>query len=567
MNLNFAQINTVTGIMSAVLCLILLSQQIYNSNRRADNRWFMLIVFFNLLMVLGDIAQWTLGGNPDKYAYVLINIFTIYIYYAAAGFLMFSVFYWIVIQIKERCEFPKWWFIPTVFFLLCQLLITFTIPLHKAVYVNEENFYTRGSSFSLIMMSTYALYAIVIMILIIYGKAFHKHERVALWILVSAPLAALVIQINFPNFCVQNVIISFALVYVFTFMQHLHDKLFEKQQRELIQLENERLQKLQVYQSTLTEQLISALCGAVEAKDHYTRGHSFRVAKYSKELMRRMGGDDKAQMEAYYIGILHDIGKISMNDDCINKKGRLTPEEYTKMKLHTVEGYQILKNVNVIPDLAIGARWHHERYDGKGYPNGLAGESIPLIARIISVADAYDAMTSNRSYHDAYSQEYVRSEIAKGMGTQFDPEVARIMLEMIDQDVNYQMRQQTIETAHRILVLDDNEEIHHTIGEAMKGDICLFTAAYSYRQAMDYMLSQKYDLCMIDTQLPGLNGFEMLRWIQETSPDTNVVFFNADRNIDTIKEAEAKGVSDYITEPMDQGMIIERIRSYLRKLY
>ena len=133
-------------------------------------------------------------------------------------------------------------------------------------------------------------------------------------------------------------------------------------------------------------------------------------------------------------GMLHDIGKIGISNEIINKTGKLTDEGVRNHKTHPSIGGDILSNISEIPNIAIGARWHHERYDGKGYPDGLKGKDIPELARIIGVADAYDANDIKRSYRDVLSQEIVRLEIEKGKGTQFDPVFAEIMLEMIDED-------------------------------------------------------------------------------------------------------------------------------------
>jgi len=141
------------------------------------------------------------------------------------------------------------------------------------------------------------------------------------------------------------------------------------------------------------------------------------------------------------MGLLHDVGKIGILDTIINKTSRLDDEEFAAIKTHAAVGADILKKIADIPELMIGARWHHERFDGRGYPDGLAGEEIPEVARIIAVADAYDAMTSNRSYRGSMPQEKVRAEIEKGRGTQFDPKFADIMVTMIDEDTNYMMRE------------------------------------------------------------------------------------------------------------------------------
>ena len=186
--------------------------------------------------------------------------------------------------------------------------------------------------------------------------------------------------------------------------------------------------------------VVESLADAIDAKDNYTKGHSGRVAQYAKEIAQRYSYDEKHQEQIFMMGLLHDVGKIGVPDEVINKPGRLTDEEFARIKEHPVIGHKILSNIREMPELSAGARCHHERYDGRGYPEGIAGEDICEEARIIAVADAYDAMTSNRSYRGVLPQEKVRAEIEKGKGSQFDPRFADIMLEMIDQDKDYLMR-------------------------------------------------------------------------------------------------------------------------------
>lgn len=191
----------------------------------------------------------------------------------------------------------------------------------------------------------------------------------------------------------------------------------------------------------MTMQIVKALAGAIDAKDTYTNGHSTRVADYSREIAKRAGLSEQIQNDIYMMGLLHDVGKIGIADTIINKTSKLTDEEYAIIKTHPDKGDKILKNISEFPKLAIGARWHHERFDGRGYPDGIAGNEIPMEARIIAVADAYDAMSSKRSYRDNLPQEIVRGEVEKGKGTQFDPQFADIMLTMIDEDTDYNMRE------------------------------------------------------------------------------------------------------------------------------
>ena len=186
--------------------------------------------------------------------------------------------------------------------------------------------------------------------------------------------------------------------------------------------------------------VVRVLAEAIDAKDAYTKGHSSRVAEYSREIARRAHYSEAAQGEIYMMGLLHDVGKIGVPDAVINKPGRLTDEEFEHIKIHPVKGSKILQSIDELPKLAVGAKWHHERYDGTGYPDGLQARKIPEEARIIAVADAYDAMTSNRSYRRSMDQALVREQIERGKGTQFDPFFAEIMLQMIDEDRDYRMR-------------------------------------------------------------------------------------------------------------------------------
>ena len=200
---------------------------------------------------------------------------------------------------------------------------------------------------------------------------------------------------------------------------------------------NERHEKVE----RISLQTMETLASTIDAKDKYTNGHSVRVAEYSKEIARRLGKTQKEQENIFYAALLHDIGKIGVPDEIINKTSRLTDEEYDIIKTHPTIGADILENISELPEIAVGAHWHHERYDGKGYPDQLKGEEIPEIARIIGVADAYDAMTSNRSYRNIMAQSKARDEIEKGKGKQFDPLIADKMLEMIDADIDYRMQE------------------------------------------------------------------------------------------------------------------------------
>lgn len=227
---------------------------------------------------------------------------------------------------------------------------------------------------------------------------------------------------------------------------------------EELRVKNEEMQEM-------TMQTIMTIANTIDAKDEYTRGHSRRVSEYSAAIAAEMGLPKERISDIRFIGLLHDIGKIGVPDAVLNKPGKLSEEEYQLMKDHTVTGAEILRDITMIADLDVGAKYHHERYDGKGYPEGLSGEAIPLIARIIAVADAYDAMTSNRVYRRHLPPEKVLAELKKGNGVQFDPNACSAMLRLIEEDRLPQFLSdhdpEEVEQASRILsrVIDKAEEV------------------------------------------------------------------------------------------------------------
>lgn len=176
---------------------------------------------------------------------------------------------------------------------------------------------------------------------------------------------------------------------------------------------------------------VMAIAKALDARDKYTSQHSERVSKYSALIGQEMGMSGKECENLRKVALLHDIGKIGVPDSILNKPGRLTDEEYAQIKRHVDYGAEILSNFTGLDHAVEGARYHHERYDGKGYTHGLKGEEIPLYGRIIGVADAFDAMTSNRVYRGHLDLEKVLSELERCRGTQFDPKIADIMIALV----------------------------------------------------------------------------------------------------------------------------------------
>ncbi|MDD6551652.1 MAG: HD-GYP domain-containing protein [Lachnospiraceae bacterium] len=186
-------------------------------------------------------------------------------------------------------------------------------------------------------------------------------------------------------------------------------------------------------QIAMGNESVIAMAKALFLKDRSTGEHCHRVAYYSAKLARAYGFSDDETKNLKKAAMLHDIGKIAIPDAILNKPEKLTPEEYETMKTHTTAGAELLKGFTMVDHVAEGALYHHERYDGNGYPMGLSGTAIPLYGRIIAVADTFDAMTANRVYRGALDMKHVVKEIEEGRGTQFDPELADIFLSLIEE--------------------------------------------------------------------------------------------------------------------------------------
>ncbi len=204
-----------------------------------------------------------------------------------------------------------------------------------------------------------------------------------------------------------------------------------EQMNEIKEINEELSETYQKLEKAYLES-IETLRYTVEVKDPYTRGHSDRVSAYSVLIGKKLGLSDEDLEKLKVGGLFHDIGKIGIPDSILLKEGKLTDEEYDKIKEHPLIGVKILQNASLFQDFIDIVKYHHERFDGRGYPERLSGENIPLLARITAVADTYDAMTSKRSYRDALPLEVVRMEIEKCSGTQFDPTISKAFLEILD---------------------------------------------------------------------------------------------------------------------------------------
>ena len=199
-----------------------------------------------------------------------------------------------------------------------------------------------------------------------------------------------------------------------------------------IRRKTQALEKKHKETSALVSEITEAFAKVIDMKDAYTNGHSSRVAKYTAMLAKELGCDEDTTEKYYRIALLHDIGKVGVRQEVLNKAGKLTDEEFDIIKSHTTQGYETLKQITIMPELAVGAQAHHERPDGRGYPNHLKGNEIPRVAQIIAVADCFDAMYSNRPYRNRMNFDKVVSIIKEVSGTQLTPDVVDAFLRLVE---------------------------------------------------------------------------------------------------------------------------------------
>ena len=280
-----------------------------------------------------------------------------------------------------------------------------------------------------------------------------------------------------------------------------------------VQRQQRALEKRRQQTERLSLQMMQTLALTVEAKDEYTRGHSHRVAEYAALIAKELHWSPEEILNLKYAAHLHDIGKVGIPDTILNKPTRLTPEEYAVTKEHTVIGSEILKNITLLKQSADVARHHHERYDGKGYPDGLKGTDISLYARIIAIADGYDVMNTNHSCRNSLPEASIIREFRENSGTQFDPELTEIFLMLLEEhrlDINSDYLHPENDLGFTAIENDINRFISNvmtTMKTHEDSETYDFLTGLPMRSRGEKLVSQfmqKYDGCLVFIDMDNL---------------------------------------------------------------
>ena len=426
-------------VLSSICLLLAFFACITKSISRKKRAGLLLTELSAAIMLWADRLAYIYRGNTSDFGGFMVRFSNFTVFFFTLFILVsFNIYLEDLFVTNGKVKnIPKRLYVVTILVALGILMLIISQFTGWYYYFDETNHYQRGPLF--IVSYIVPLLSLFIQLSSIFDlySSLSRVIRTSLICFTTIPIIASIVQIFVYGISLTNISIVGTAVLLYIFALIDINNTAEKATR----LELEYLKKSQQSSRRLFEQTATALVNAIDAKDKYTHGHSSRVAEYSRKIAEALGKSEDECREIYYAALLHDVGKIGIPKEIINKEGKLTKEEYEVIKQHPVVGKQILSSISEYPYLSIGANHHHERYDGKGYPDKLKGEDIPEIARIVAVADAYDAMTSKRSYRDPIPQQKVREEFVKGAGAQFDPEFSKIMLHLIDLDSEYEMKE------------------------------------------------------------------------------------------------------------------------------
>ena len=351
-----------------------------------------------------------------------------------------------------------------------------------------------------------------------------------------------------PSFSMEldEVLFVVVLIWMYTWAH-------EKELRKILKKREMQLSSGKANAEDMNLNTIKTLAVAIEAKDHYTRGHSDRVTRYAVDIAQEMHLSKKEVEVIQHAGILHDLGKLGIDDAILRKPGKLTDEEYDLIKKHPEIGEYMLGPLKFLKDEKPIVRHHHERYDGRGYPDGLKGEAIPLGARIMAVADTFDAMTSERPYRPIYPINSVVQEIQENSGTQFDPKVVEAFLRVLKsgkyEELETRLERRKFKRAlsdismqYRLETMEDDKRKVSRIRDIGGGGLCFRSG-----------LIPKESLLEIELNLPEIpSPIKTSARVAWTKKDAGSDLYNIGIAFENMSEQDREDIIEYVEETINK---------------
>lgn len=419
-NFDAIQFNLVEEAYSILLTLILLLYMLLSAEyRQKIHRYFRMTLIANIASILGSMTDWLFSGINTPAARAVITFGSSLSFFANGCILTCYFLFFLAFLDKLKKTDPRWVTLPKIIFAVSTTLSVASLWFNLYFHIDEDGRYVRGPLFPVSILISLVIYCCLIILMFQYRKLLTKTDMMFMSSFYILPLIAEVLQIRFLGYDFLCIGVTVGLMLVFIRILVAHTAKLSEEKALL--------------QADYANQTLAMLANAIDAKDPYTKGHASRVAIYSALIAGELGWSEEQIKDLRFAAMLHDIGKIGIPDCILNKPSRLTDIEYGIIKTHTTLGAGILKGKNVTSLAEKVAMHHHERYDGHGYPTGLAGTDIPLEARLVCIADSYDAMSSKRVYRSSLTPEYIRNELVRGRGTQFDPELLDTFLKLLDE--------------------------------------------------------------------------------------------------------------------------------------
>ena len=432
---------SVAAIIIVSILLTIISVQYRSTNLVSKRYKFFLISSF--VMIALDVFTVFTNANAKHFPVIISQILNGLFFFSGAVVAILYLYYVVSVALKDVKKETKkllyWINISALGLYVISLIINNWLGFY--FYFSETYEYSHGGGYFLVNLVAILYVIESLVFVIIKRREFNSRQMISTTVFYAFFFLSFVLQLAvFSDILLSDFGVALGGLIVFfsietpdyiKLMATLNE-LNELKASLEIQVKNRthELDEEKKSYEELTLETLSSLASVIDAKDHYTNGHSFRVAAYSKGIAEQLGLSTQECEQIYFAGLIHDVGKIGINEAILTKPGKLNEKEFAIIKSHSVLGGDILKGIKEFPVFEHVARSHHERYDGTGYPDKLKGEEIPLQARIVTVADTFDAMTSDRSYRKALADDVAIKELITYKSKQFDPQIVGAFLNL-----------------------------------------------------------------------------------------------------------------------------------------
>lgn len=415
----------------SLICIIFRTQYVQSSKTNRAFQLFAIVALFSGFMDIVTAYTITYAANIPSLLNITLN--TIYLISTVLAAFLIEAYILTCIDNNSLSHFFVDFFVS--FFYLLLLIINFFTGI---IFSFDNGDYIHGPLFLLNFITPMFYLFHIAFILVSKHRMFTKKQLIMNFSIVIFPIASAILQILYSEYLLtffSYALFSFVLLFSLETPDFIEVEYLQKNLKKEVQKQTEKALYRQRTIELLSIETTQALAQAIDEKDDYTNGHSLRVSAYSVLLAQSLDWDTEKTEHLRLAALLHDIGKIGIPDSILKKPNKLSEDEYEIVKTHTVRGGKILHNLTTLPNAEIVALYHHERYDGKGYPGKYSGKDIPEFARIVNITDAYDAMSSRRVYRDRLPKEEVIRRMKENSGTQFDPDYLKIFLDLIDMGI------------------------------------------------------------------------------------------------------------------------------------